>query len=138
MRILWFLWNWRWLIGIILVTLIVMLTYEFEQLSGENAIQFFVYLMFYIHAVVKRTRQVSKLLLFWLKILKQVLFRILVCIMSSPCSLPFCEHTQSRCLEFLAMTISAEQYCQVVRPNFAPVSVWLQNWIVHLWYHLYW
>ena len=40
--------------------------------------------------------------------------------MSAPCSFPFCEHAQSRCLEFLAMyvielTVPKETNCKIAR-----------------------
>ena len=67
-----FLRNLSCLIGVILATLIVKLIYEMEQLRGENTIQFFVCAMCKVYFIVKRTRQVSKVLLFGLKYIKIV------------------------------------------------------------------
>ena len=63
-RIYLFFRNWPGLIGIILATLIVKLTYEMEQLRCENTIQFFACAMCKVYFILKRTRQVSKLLTF--------------------------------------------------------------------------
>jgi hypothetical protein len=102
-RIYLFLWNWPGLINriIILATLVIKITYETEQLRGENTIQCFVCA---ISIIYWSELELSKLLSFDLtQIYQKCFFPMHSHIMSAPFCVPFCEHAQYWCLKFLTM-----------------------------------